>query len=467
MLAITIALNILLFLVGFAKGGLDFNQSRYGYNFDNDSPVIIFFSVLLSVIVLILWLVYYFRNNAFKSFYPKNNNALYKEWLIILVICVLNCFYTASYMWGLDVRKTAYLSDKELQHRLDVISMVSLFTDDATLYDDYVDENDTNVVVENAIPQDKSQPASLLQKNIDGFGSYRYGIMMRQRNVSYKNRDSVNNQRIKSWLINGRRDSVVKLLNEFIKIGLDHNLKSNISGEEWTNYVYNPPTFKKYKYIRFRQPPLPSENYAVGVSTSYNQYIETDLKHHVPYGELRYNYEKMYEAKYTPFIDYKSVILYLMAGFSFSLLIFSFRVTSGRSWLIALVSIFVGLMLVGLFAIMFSSGTSYAVMWLMITAGAAVYYFSVTTGKEGKGISDIMLNCCIWLFTSVVPLISMIIVTNSNQYYELPAEKRPYTFAHWLDDHIPEMFYVNLLFIIVYMYFLTISIKKWRGVAEA
>ena len=41
------------------------------------------------------------------------------------------------------------------------------------------------------------------------------------------------------------------------------------------------------------------------------------------------------------------------------------------------------------------------------------------------------------------------------------------SFAKTLTDYSNIMMYGNLILVVIYMYFLTVSIKKWKGIAEA
>jgi hypothetical protein len=455
MLAITIAINAFFFLIGFAKGSLNFSARHRSYDYNDTTPTILFFSVLLSIIVLILWLVYYFRNNAFKSFYPKNNLSLYKEWLLILLISFLNCTYTAAFLTGEEIRKTSYVSEEELQHRLDIISMASLFTDDSFTYTPVQAQADTVYTpVKDTAARQKNSPVSLLDKNINGFGSYSHW----RHSHKGLQRDSVNNERIKSWLAKNRRDSVLWLFNEFNKIADIHGIKGNITAEQWVNLVYKAPYFTDFEVIATND----------GLEDDYGQSDTVIPKYYVPYDALRYNYEKIYTAQYRPFIDPDSILAYLITAFSMSLFIFSFRVTSGRSWLIALVSVGIMAMLVGLFAVIFRSGTAYPVMWLITIGALVVYYFSTVEQKRGKGISDIALNALIWLLATVLPIsMSVVIINHQTNYENYVNQVEDKSLGKWLEDHFVEIMYVNLLIIVVYMFFISVSVKKWKGISES
>ena len=85
MVAIGILMHIIFFGLGYIDGTIDFSNKN---NID-----IISFSIMIGIlsviIIVILWLVAYFKNNALKSFYRKSKNSLFFEWMQIFVICVL------------------------------------------------------------------------------------------------------------------------------------------------------------------------------------------------------------------------------------------------------------------------------------------------------------------------------------------------------------------------------------------
>ncbi|MES2485355.1 MAG: hypothetical protein V4581_05310 [Bacteroidota bacterium] len=457
MLAITLIIHALFFITGYAKGTINFKQKGWQYNLDNDSPTVVFFSILLSLVILILWLVYYFRNNAYKSFYPKKNASLYKEWLLILVISILNCSYTATFFYAQDVRKTSYFDNQETQYRIDIISMASLFTDERELVNN---DGHSQIQVELAqnVDEKNGKKRSLLTYSVHRFGSYSYRY---NRDNSLKNRDSVNNARVKGWLRNNQRDSVEWLFTQFEKIAKSHDLKSNITPQQWVNLVYKYPEFNEYELIA-------STN---RIDNNYENYTyattETSTSdYYVPMKEMTYSYEKIHNAEYKPFITTEIGLIYLCVAFGLSLTIFSFRVTSGRGWLIALVSVGITAMITGLFSVVTGAGESYPIMWLLIIVGLLIYYLAIASSRAGKGLTDIILNALIWLLAWVIPIIASIIVITRVSHNNYNGEYNE-TFSHWIENNIVVIMYVNLAIILVYMYLLTASIKKWRGIAEA
>jgi len=452
MLAVTLLIHALFFITGFAKGAINFKQPGWEYNLDSNSPTIVSFSVLLSLIVLIIWLVYYFRNNAYKSFYPKNSASLYKEWLLIVVICILNCSYTATFMYAQDIKKTSYFDKQETRRRLDIISMASLFTDASTVEASVEPAYDT--VTMETVSNNKIK-RSLLNRSVYNFNRYSYYRYGKNRPV---NRDSLNNARVKGWLKNNRKDSVLWLLTEFEKITKSHDLKGNITPQQWLNFVYTYPNFADYKEI--------ASSSGRNEYNGYTYQTTATPQYYVPMKEMTYNYEKIHDAELKPFIKAETGLVYLCVAFGLSLSIFSFRVTSGRGWLIGLVSVGITAMITGLFSVAMQTGESYPIMWLLIILGILIYYLAILAAKTGKGLTDITLNALLWLLAWLLPIIISIILLNKERDYNYIQQPED-TFADWIEDNMVAIFYVNLVIIMVYMFFLSNSIKKWKGIAEA
>lgn len=58
------------------------------------------FSVAISIVMLVLWMVFLFKNNAFKNFYPSSNAKIFLNfWYFLLIIFVSSTFYV-SYILG-------------------------------------------------------------------------------------------------------------------------------------------------------------------------------------------------------------------------------------------------------------------------------------------------------------------------------------------------------------------------------
>ena len=125
-LSFAILFHILFFVIGYVYGNVDFTDENY-YRSDFSTGVIIFFSILITILFFVVWFVYYFRNNAYKSLYRLSNLYLYKEWLIIFLVCFLNITYSISFLSGKTLKERSYYSKEEVDKRGRTILMASVF----------------------------------------------------------------------------------------------------------------------------------------------------------------------------------------------------------------------------------------------------------------------------------------------------------------------------------------------------
>lgn len=480
-LAAMVIIHILFFAIGLADGTVDFTQD-WNYRYNDTSVTVAFFSVFIAILALILWLVYYFRNNAYKSFYPKTNMSLFKEWLIIAVLCILNCSYFASYEIGKNVRTRSYFAEEEFSRRADIISMASLFADGAYKEAAYIYENKNGTTVR--VERDsfeynhrKYAINSLLNKDIVDF--------------TYQSRakDSLNELRVKKWLIENRKDSVVWLMSEFDKIAKGHNLKGNITPQKWAELVYNHPEFtnkitvgKAEHYVTNSLyyntadedevvPPQAEVPVYDTISNTYKVFDNEEHaypKYYVPLKQLESSYQQISTAWSSPLIDFDLALFFKYFGLMLSLSVFSFRVTSGKNWLITLVTIGVMGILTGIFSMIAHIDSFFSFIWMVIIIAMLIYYISTCRAKTSKGLSAIALTGVLWLAPWFIPLLYGVIcdfIYWKYMDYPVPHERTP--LESWILESSTLFMAVNLLIVFIYMYFLSRSIKKWKGIAEA
>ena len=301
---------------------------------------------------------------------------------------------------------------------------------------------------------------------------------------SYQGRvkDSLNELRVKGWLAENRKDSVLWLMTEFEKIAKSHALRGNITPRQWLGLVYDNPGFNRYitvgkidKYPEYSHPygynDAPVQEYHLKKFDSISntiKIIDGDSyvfpKYHVPLLQLNNSYSDISKSWVNPTIDRELGLFYLLFSFSLSMAIFSFRVTSGKGWLIALVIMGVTAMVTGLFSIL-SGGEGFMAVWLLILISLIIYFLSIYAEKSSKGISGILLNNILWLSIWFIPMILSVLHMATHPNYGL--EEKPSPFYTWLEHNSMLIMYCNFAFIIAYMYFLSALIKKWKGIAEA
>lgn len=140
---IWILLTVLIFnFIAFINGFLFFNkksQLQEGGLFDVffNSGTFIYY-VLIGVIITVIWLYFYIKNNRFKSNYPTSRNYLFKEFLAVFFIFFLMFYVPNSFKTGLKLRVSNYMSEEQYLKDIDIINRTQGFTLQPTFgYDNY------------------------------------------------------------------------------------------------------------------------------------------------------------------------------------------------------------------------------------------------------------------------------------------------------------------------------------------
>lgn len=479
---ILIVINLIFFFIGLEKGKLDFFENDNNYNYD-DEAVVIFFSILVSILLLILWLVFYFKNNSFKSFYPKRTLSLFKEWFIVLFISFLISLFTSSYYYGKDVRMRSYFTEQEAKNRCEILSKASFFVEGSysnNYYDEDYDEiqvaeaskvsviaADTAVAANDSIKFNgkKYSYFSLLNKNVNSYSFFDHES------------DSIRKKTIKTWLVNQQKDSIKSVFKKYLTIAKEHNLKANIDENKWLNLVYDYPNFVNYREIGSSNMNYEYYDNVNQPQDSLNKYIKVVngvkyeyYKYFVPEKSLNYNYDKISEAWVAPNMSFASILISFYFAIGLSLLIFGFRVTSGRNWLIAVISLGIISILLGIFSIIIRSDYSFAVAVILLTLFTFIYFIVTISRKKSKNISGVILNAMLWLFPSFFPLIYYVILEVLRDLAQAHPvdylQSEYYPAIQFLKDYGIIFAYLNIAFIIIFMLFLSVKIKQWRGLAE-
>ncbi|MGL5235042.1 MAG: hypothetical protein ACRC8Z_09870 [Empedobacter falsenii] len=130
---IWILLTVLVFnLIAFINGFLFFTkksqlQETGLYEVFFNSGIFIYY-LLIGVIIGVIWLYFYIKNNRFKSNYPTSRNYLFKEFLAIFVIIFLMFYVPNSFKNGLKFRVSNYITEEQYLKDIDIINRTQGFT---------------------------------------------------------------------------------------------------------------------------------------------------------------------------------------------------------------------------------------------------------------------------------------------------------------------------------------------------
>ncbi|TXD84716.1 hypothetical protein ESY86_03190 [Subsaximicrobium wynnwilliamsii] len=127
MLASAIILHLLFFVMGFFTISNPASLQERGINdifFENGA---VFMSVIITILMLVIWLVYLFKNNAFKNFYPTSRAGLFLAFLYhILIIFVSSSFYL-SYNYGMKAQIALSYSDARIADEIALANEAAVF----------------------------------------------------------------------------------------------------------------------------------------------------------------------------------------------------------------------------------------------------------------------------------------------------------------------------------------------------
>ncbi|WP_284652200.1 hypothetical protein [Flavobacterium terrisoli] len=476
-------MHVVFLIVGYINGALNFNETDQNYS-SGSKDIILFFGFLISFLSVVIWLVYYFKNNAFKAFYPKSNFALFREWLLILCISFMLCSFTISFLFGNDLRIKSYYTENEARKRCETLSKASIFYgenfDEAQYEKKMVNDTLRPVELDHVLFNNKKYSlTSLINKGIENYSFF---------DTKW---DSLTKIKVKNWLVNDEKDSVKVVMKNFFAMVKEHKLQSNIDENQWFTLVYTAPKFIQKRIIAGRERDYYSEVYnyeadyarsvtypdlpptAIDTLNQYLKMIGKDkfiyYKTYVPADELEYNYQKIAYTYVSPSIQLETFLGFIYFAIGISIVVFSFKVTSGKSWLIALISMGVLNIALGICAATSSSEYYYFGGLILVTLVLFFYFVFVLYKKTEKGISGITLNGLLWLLPAFIPMVYIVTVHIMKiicGYYNSNFNYDDHPVLRFLDENDELMLCTNIIFIVVMMLFFSIKIKAWRALAD-
>lgn len=492
MVAIGLLLHLIFFGLGYLDGTIDFSNRN---NLDIEVTCILF-GVLLVIIIIILWLVNYFKNNSLKSFYSKSKYSLFYEWLQIFVVSTLLITFYLPFSVGKQLHQRSYYSLEETTNRCKTIATADMFIDGSfgeteidSLASGLIDSLGNKIAL-NYNPEDADTAEYATEKEsmaVEAVAAYTYKdhiifngkkydqFSLVNRNtfeftVISREQDSLNRIKVQNWLYQDNQAEVKKLMDNYLKLIREHNLATNLTLDKWFQAVYKAPEFDEFLYI---QPYLKeyetdesynnSYVYATKVGNEERKYSKYFIQQDV----LKEKYDTVSEAHTDSFFNIEMILGFLYGAFGLSILIFSFRVTSGKSWLIAVVTTGVINIVYGIFTAITGVGNMYFYLILFTILGIIFYFFLIYYNKKNLQLSRIALNLFLWSFIGIIPLIYFIIQEHYASSYDY---RIGYNYTspeyQWMRDHTIHMFSLNFILAILTLFFLSKIIRNWKGISE-
>lgn len=485
---IAFVVHLLFFAVGYQNAVISSVQIHNYYNQESNATTINLFAILISVLVFIIWCVLYFRNNAFKAFYPKTNRALFKEWMLIVLFCLLNFSFALSAIFGANLQTRNIMPREVALQHCKTISKASLFLQGSFKEDKWIDSSIQGTYKrferDYFIFEGKKYALnSLMNKNVESFPFFT------------SKQDSLVRLEVQRWMKENNKKAIATVFQDYFAITNQNQLKSNISPEEWMDLVYNYPEFTNYKTIgkaelelqyeyENSEAVIAVENEAVGQDLATDttdfeikrvegqQYVFS--KYYVSQTALVKYYQLIASSWENPLLDWDFLMVVLYLSFGFSVAIFSFKVTAAKNWLIALIALGVIQIIFGIATAFFSYSMTYPLFYLFLFLSLSVYFTIIYTRKKGKKWSGIVLNQILWLLPGFLPMIYIFVMNfvkescgYNNRYNErtnVLVEEFPK--IDWLESNEMVLMLINLVVVVLVLFWLSSVIKKWRGIPE-
>lgn len=135
MLAITLLVHILFYFIGYVSHTSPLSLQNSNVIDDYYSSGLIMVHIIISMLLLVGWVVYMFKNNGFKNFYPTSNVKLFGQFVCYLVIIFASISFYFSYMFGFRTYINSAYPNSELVKNVNVINKAYPFL--SLEYQDY------------------------------------------------------------------------------------------------------------------------------------------------------------------------------------------------------------------------------------------------------------------------------------------------------------------------------------------
>ena len=127
MLITALGFHIIFFILGYVALSnpetLHSNRARYIF-LENGS---VFMNVIISVLMLVIWLIYLLKNNAFKNFYPTTRLTLFKHYISYTIIILFSITFFISHAFGLKAYINNTYDDERLNWEIQTANDAALF----------------------------------------------------------------------------------------------------------------------------------------------------------------------------------------------------------------------------------------------------------------------------------------------------------------------------------------------------
>ncbi len=490
LLPLALIIHVLFYLAGFIYF-IDIDELWQHYHFKEENVTMI--SVLFSTLIIIIWLVFYLRNNPFKSFYTLGRGYMFKEFVLIFIIFFSTATFFLSYKQGLYDNVDLKTQDINIAKEATLINLSAHFIAfDYSNFDAYgccdsiearrvrdsieTEYEKTLTPKELRIYQLKKREAErnlvdtvedphsymhYCKREIEFYSPTKEGHLLNEEEL---------NQIAHSWLKNGRKDSLQQLFTHLLSICDKYGAIYNFDPKAQINECFNDDEFTVNKTL-----------YRYSVDST-NYYRENDYgEYNDDYDEQVRNYLKTYEFIHIinlndalnrintvrhSFWDVGIFMVWLYYSFGLTILLFSFRVTRLKHWFMGAVGIGLWTILLTLIAVGFHLNKQLPVLLLLIGIIVSIVGILYIVNRKKKLLSGIIYNWMLWFMPFVLPLIFVAIEINTDYNCHLKEFKETTNcqINYWINTNWVLINSTNMVLVIALIFFVFIPlVRKWQS----
>lgn len=458
-----LVLHVLFYLAGLAEPQ---RLTRLNYMATSFPPVATSLAVLLGVLVVIGWLIFYLRNNAFKSFYPVRSCHLLAEFFWSLVVVGLASTLSVSHQLGRYQRLDALTKGVDVLKEANTAAVAHHFLPfEGSQFENYNScdsQRARDSLVGMSSVEDGPPPERMALNGPDTTVERSYLHYCAEPSLHYSipatldryGADSV----AKGWMLRGQRDSVRTTLAAYTamvkKYGGD--IRLDVAGQvaeifATPRFLVRRPTLRQY-----------DDPNATGPS---QEFIETHTAQDalVAITEIRKGV-----------LSSDLVLAYLYWALAAALLLFTFRITRLRTWFGAGIGVGIWMVIFSVLAAV-TQGEKDAVLpvFFLVVIASVIFTAVNVSQRRRKVASGFTFLWAVWSLPAFgLALVYYIrsLIRHGEYRYNVGGVMEMYEpspVAAWIDANGETIAAINLVIVLVLVALYVIPQgRRWQAAPE-
>lgn len=477
-LSLVLLVHGLFYLAGYSQlvGFSDFHQGRILRAKD-----VVLFSCLITVVILLIWMIYYLRNNPLKAHYPISKTYMFGEFMLLFLIFFSSATFFFTFRQGIYDQARSMTADTSLVEEANAINLAFHFIpmrmddfqscqscDSLHAREERKDERLRNYAdsVKNGVPRESyydgdQEPLTYSDSLPPSYLNYCQMMISSLDEGQLINKEE-NSRRAVSWLKGGNKDSVRLALTRLKELLVKYEVTHRFDPLRQADMVFLGPGFVVQEGTFYN----PDHDY---------EFVDTAGHSIINYNDLSDAINKVEEIR-EGFWDYETLLGILYYALGAAIVLYSFRMIKARIWFAALIGVGLWAIVLGLvFSLsdMKEKGVFSVFLFLFLAFLALAIW--LIRGKENKLFSGLTFLWAIWSQLAVLPLI-VAFVMEAYGYEEtivktiegqISVERQRTTAYTWFNDNIEHVFSINLGLFLVLLILIYIPLaRKWQANPE-